>query len=219
MKSIYTDIIWDFNGTIIDDVEAGILSVNKLLSDRGLPTITDRACYHRHFRFPIIEYYRSLGFDFDAEPYEVLAPLWVAKYLKNSKNSPLRNGFLETLKNFAELGLPQHVISATEINMLRRQLEDFGIIDSFESVSGLDNIHASSKTQLAVNLRNSHKNSHALFIGDTDHDFDTAVAMGADCALICGGHSSKQTLLSCEGALVFDSFEDFYTYFSENCLI
>ena len=30
MKSIYTDIIWDFNGTIIDDVEAGITSVKQV---------------------------------------------------------------------------------------------------------------------------------------------------------------------------------------------
>jgi len=93
MKSIYTDIIWDFNGTIIDDVEAGITSVNKLLFDRGLPVIQDKESYRRLFRFPIIEYYRSLGFDFNAEPYEVLAPLWVAEYLNNSKSSPLREGF------------------------------------------------------------------------------------------------------------------------------
>lgn len=219
MKSVYTDIIWDFNGTIIDDVEAGIISVNKLLSDRGLPVIPDKESYRRLFRFPIIEYYRSLGFDFDAEPYEVLAPLWVAQYLKNSKNSPLREGFLEVLENFKALRIPQHVISATEENMLLGQLRHFRIIDSFESISGLDNIHANSKTQLAVNFRSSHKDSHALFIGDTDHDFDTATAMGADCVLICGGHSSKEKLLSCKGAIVFDSFGDFYAYFGKNCLI
>lgn len=219
MKSIYTDIIWDFNGTIIDDVEAGIVSVNKLLSDRNLPVIPDKESYRRVFRFPIIEYYRSLGFDFDAEPYEVLAPLWVDEYLKNSKDSPLRDGFSEVLVAFGSLKIPQHVISATEQNMLLRQLTSFGIVDRFESISGLDNIHASSKTQLAVNFRESHKTSRPLFIGDTDHDFDTAVAMGADCALICGGHSSKKKLLSCKGALVFDSFADFYAYFCKNCLI
>ena len=213
MRSNYTDIIWDFNGTIIDDVEAGILSVNKLLSERGLPIIRDEESYRRVFRFPIIEYYRALGFDFDAEPYEVIAPLWVEEYLKNSKSSPMREGFLSTLKAFNELGISQHVISATEINMLRRQLLDFGIIDAFESVYGLDNIHAHSKTQLAKDFRESHKDSVALFIGDTDHDFETALAMGADCALICGGHSTKEKLLSCKGAEVFDSFEDLLSAF------
>ena len=46
----YTDIIWDFNGTILDDVEAGIKSVNKMLSDRSLPTIKDKEHYRRVFR-------------------------------------------------------------------------------------------------------------------------------------------------------------------------
>ena len=60
----HTDVIWDFNGTILDDVAAGIASVNKMLSDRSLPTIKDKEHYRKIFRFPIIEYYRSLGFDF-----------------------------------------------------------------------------------------------------------------------------------------------------------
>ena len=215
MQNKYTDIIWDFNGTIIDDVEAGIVSVNKLLRDRGLPTIPDKEAYRKVFRFPIIEYYRALGFDFSKEPYEVVAPLWVAEYLENSKSSPMREGFSELLGKFRALGLRQHVLSATEKNMLCRQLADFGIIDAFDSIHGLDNIHAHSKTQLAVNFKEEHKDARVLFIGDTVHDFDTAKAMGADCALICGGHSTKEKLLSCKGARVYGSFEELYEDFIE----
>ena len=210
MQQKYTDIIWDFNGTIIDDVEAGIISVNKLLSERGLPIIPDKEAYREVFRFPIIEYYRALGFDFDAEPYEVIAPLWVAEYLENSKDAPMREGFLDLLEKFRALGLRQHVLSATERNMLCRQLTDFGIIDAFDSIHGLDNIHAHSKTQLAVKFKQENENAKVLFIGDTDHDYDTAMAMGADCALVCGGHSTKERLLSCKGAQVYNSFEELY---------
>ena len=210
MQQKYTDIIWDFNGTIIDDVEAGIISVNKLLSDRGLPIIPDKEAYREVFRFPIIEYYRALGFDFDAEPYEVIAPLWVAEYLENSKDAPMREGFSDLLEKFRALGLRQHVLSATERNMLCRQLTDFGIIDAFDSIHGLDNIHAHSKTQLAVKFKQENENAKVLFIGDTDHDYDTAMAMGADCALVCGGHSTKKKLLSCKGAQVYNSFEELY---------
>ena len=32
----YEYVIWDFNGTILDDVEASMSSVNKLLVERGL---------------------------------------------------------------------------------------------------------------------------------------------------------------------------------------
>ena len=76
----YTHIFWDFNGTILSDMQAGMDSVNKMLADRDLPVIPDIESYRRIFDFPIIEYYRGLGFDFDREPYEVLAPIWVELY-------------------------------------------------------------------------------------------------------------------------------------------
>ena len=204
----YTDIIWDFNGTILDDVWAGILSVNKLLSQRGLPTIEDEGQYRKVFKFPIIEYYRDLGFDFDSEPYEVLAPLWVNEYLKNCKNSPIRNGFKETFEAFKALGVRQHVLSATELTMLRSQLSELSIADCFDGIYGLDNIHAHSKTELARVWKEQNKGAVVLFIGDTDHDFMTAEAIGADCALVCGGHHSKDKLLSCKNATVYDSLDD-----------
>lgn len=212
----YTDIIWDFNGTILDDVDAGIASVNKLLSDRGLPTIQDKDFYRSIFRFPIIEYYRALGFDFDAEPYEVLAPLWVEEYLKNCKSSPVRQGFLNAFRGFASLGLRQHVLSATELSMLKEQLSSLGLLDSFDEVHGLDNIHASSKKALAEAWRLSHPDAVALFVGDTEHDYETAKAIGADCALVCGGHHSKQKLLECKGATVYDDLHELFASFVKN---
>lgn len=204
----YTDIMWDFNGTILDDVAAGIASVNKMLSDRGLPTIKDEEHYRKVFRFPIIEYYRALGFDFDAEPYDLLAPIWVEEYLKNSKSSPIREGFLGAFEFFSAKGVKQYVLSATERNMLKSQLAELGIAHLFDGVYGLDNIHAHSKTELAVKWRKDNPTARILFIGDTEHDHSTAEAMNADCALICGGHQERAKLEACKNARVFESFEE-----------
>ncbi len=207
-KIKYTDVVWDFNGTILDDVEAGILSVNKMLAERGLPTIRDAEHYRTLFRFPIIEYYRSLGFDFEAEPYEVLAPIWVTLYLENVKRSPLREGFVDAYEAFKRKGLRQHVLSATELTMLRTQLEELCILDKFDSVYGLDNIHAHSKERLAKSFAEEHVGTEILFIGDTEHDHASASLMGADCALVCGGHQPKEKLLSCKGAKIYSSLEE-----------
>ncbi len=201
----YTDIVWDFNGTIIDDVEAGILSVNKMLSDRGLPTIPDRERYKEIFCFPIVEYYRKCGFDFEKEPYEVLAPIWVEQYLIHSPNSPMQEGVREAIELFESLGLRQHILSASELNMLCSQLESFGIKDRFDTIYGLDNIHAHSKTELAKRWRSEHPNARVLFIGDTKHDYATAEVLGADCALICCGHQPRATLEECQNAMVYNS--------------
>ncbi|HQB84171.1 MAG TPA: HAD hydrolase-like protein, partial [Candidatus Rifleibacterium sp.] len=47
-----------------------------------------------------------------------------------------------------------------------------------------------------------------IMVGDTLHDFDTAVAMGIPCVLIAAGHNSKKRLQA-SGAPVFDSIEEF----------
>lgn len=199
--------VWDFNGTILDDVETGMRSVNKMLSDRGLPILNSKEDYYAHFRFPIIEYYRSLGFDFESEPYEVLAPIWVEQYLINVKNAPMCEGVFETLTRLKNAGVRQVIISATEINMLRGQLEDLGILEFFDEIRGLDNIHAASKVELAKAWRAEHKNEKLVFIGDTTHDWETAKAIDAECYLIEGGHQSRETLES-TGAKIFSNLND-----------
>ena len=211
----YTDIIWDFNGTIIDDVDTGISSVNTMLAERGLQTIPDKDTYRRIFHFPIVEYYRDLGFDFDKEPYEVLAPIWVELYLENAKEAPLQPYVREAIDFFSAAGASQHVLSASELGMLKSQLEGFGILHRFESISGLDNIHAHSKSELARVWRAAHPAARVLVIGDTEHDYDTARLLCADCALICGGHQTRERLLECESAKVYDSLRDLCDFLSK----
>lgn len=188
--------VWDFNGTILDDVETGILAVNHLLRERGLKTINSRQEYQRVFGFPIRQYYQRLGFDFEKEPYEVVAPLWVEQYLLHVRNARMFADVRETLERFQSMGIRQIVLSATELQMLKGQLRDLGITRYFEEILGLDNIHASSKIALAEDFRRRHPKERILLLGDTDHDCATAKALGADCVLIARGHQSGDYLRS-----------------------
>lgn len=205
----YNYIIWDFNGTLLDDVQTGILSVNKLLFDRGLKQIDGVEHYRSIFRFPIIDYYRDLGFDFDKESYEELAPQWVELYLENVKNARLFPDVINTLSVLKKQGIVQVILSATEREMLVGQLKDLGIEEYFDEVLGLDNIHAGSKLALANDWRNRHPEAKSLLIGDTDHDVQTARALEADCRLVCRGHQSKD-FLSSLGVSVYDNLSDVF---------
>ena len=206
--------VWDFNGTILDDVGVGIESVNTLLSARGLPTIESKEAYQRVFRFPIRSYYEHIGFDFEKEPYEVIAPLWVAEYMKRVGNAGMCEGVYEVLCGLRALGVKQIILSATEKGMLEGQLESLGIRDFFEEVLGLDNIHAASKLQLARDWRAQHPKARAIFLGDTDHDYETAREMGAECFLIAGGHQSEEYLRTV-GKTVYRSVTEFYKEFEK----
>ena len=62
-------IIWDWNGTLLDDVELCINSMNLLLKERNLQALTiDR--YREIFTFPVKEYYQKAGFNFKTENFE-----------------------------------------------------------------------------------------------------------------------------------------------------
>ena len=79
-------VIWDFNGTILDDVDTGIEAVDVLLAKYGLPELKTRERYYEVFGFPIIDYYRRIGFDFEKTDYSILANEWVEIYLEKVKN-------------------------------------------------------------------------------------------------------------------------------------
>ena len=207
----YTHLFWDFNGTVFADMQAGLDSTNDMLEQRGLPPINGLEEYRELFNFPIKEYYREIGFDFAKEPYEVLAPLWVDLYNEKSKSSTLVDGVLETIDHARKLGLVQVLFSATEREMLLRQLSELGVRDCFDEVIGLDNIHAESKLHLAAKWRESHPEARILYVGDTMHDAENAKILGADCLLFTGGHQSKRRLSSC-GYPLIDSVEKLIEY-------
>lgn len=204
----YEYILWDFNGTILDDVQTGIDSVNFLLSNRGLPEIPSKEVYRSVFGFPIRDYYGRLGFDFSKEPYETVAVEWVEQYLMRVKEAPLCPGVLDALIFFQENGIPQSILSATKLEMLEGQLQDLGIRGYFDEVMGLDNIYATSKEILALSWRKRHSDVQAVMIGDTIHDFEVAQAMGIDCVLISGGHQPVGVLESC-GCPVLSNLDAF----------
>ena len=210
----YSHIIWDFNGTILDDVMAGIKSENVLLSRRNMPLIDSLEQYHRYFCFPIIEYYKKLGHDFDKEDYNDLAIEWVTEYLKFSKESKLNEGITEALDRFKKEGCCQLILSASEKQMLTNQVRGLGIYEYFDEILGLDNIHANSKVEMAMEWVELRKPSKSLFIGDTTHDYEVACSINADCVLVARGHQNRDTLLKCE-IPVFDTFYEMLSYVEE----
>lgn len=200
----HTHLFWDFNGTIIADMQAGLDSTNQMLRERSLPEIDGISAYREIFDFPIKEYYRRLGFDFKREPYEYLAPIWVDIYNEKSRDATTVDGVKETLEMARELGICQVVFSATEREMLIRQLTALGVIDYFDEIIGLDNIHAESKLHLAKNWRNAHPEAKILYVGDTAHDAENARVLDADCLLFTGGHQSRRRLEGCGYKLIDD---------------
>ena len=66
MKKNFTTILWDWNGTLLNDTDFCISIVNGLLRARDKEALT-KARYLEIFNFPVKDYYKKAGFDFSKE--------------------------------------------------------------------------------------------------------------------------------------------------------
>lgn len=209
----YTHIIWDFNGTLYDDVGVCLSCARRLMRAHGLQPLASLDDYRSLFGFPIIDYYRRMGFDFSVTPYGELAEKWIAYYHEESATAGLAPRAEEVLERIRARNLSQLVLSATEYEMLERQVQALGIRDYFDELLGLSDIQAHGKAAIGRAWKERHPNARPLLIGDTDHDAAVAREMGADCILIAAGHQSKHTLAACKPLYVLDELSQLLTFF------
>ena len=206
-------LIWDWNGTLLDDVRMCVNVMNVLLDKYALPELTCEK-YKQVFDFPVKDYYANLGFDFEILPFEQVGHEFMDGYFKELADTPIFPEVPKYLKEFKTLGINQLVLSAMEHNALEDSLTAKGIRSYFSNVQGIDNHLANGKVELAAGLLKSSgfAAKETLFVGDTIHDLHVAQTIGSSCALIANGHFSKERLLK-EHDLVFDSLTDFRSYF------
>lgn len=205
----YTYILWDWNGTLIDDLQMNIDLENAMLRERSLPPLPSKEFYLENFDFPIIDFYRRIGYTFETETYEEVAELYAAEYEKRLETTGLFPDAEKVLAALSKAGFKQVIISATEQKMLLSQVARYGIGGYFDSVLGTDNKLGQSKVRTALSWLdgNGIDPKTAVFIGDTLHDLETARAIGCDCILTSRGHFAKKRLLTA-GVPVADSLDE-----------
>lgn len=191
----YKHIIWDWNGTLLDDRWLCVEGINESLKKRSLPIITEEI-YKKVFSFPVEDYYERLGFDFKQEPFEVAGDEFVAYYAKFFHKTKLHNQVSSVIKDFSAAGLSQSILSAGKQEYLNEWVKVHGLLDYFTIIRGIDNQYARGKVELGKSFMNElpYDKKEVVMIGDTVHDSDVATAMHIDCLLIDHGHMGTERL-------------------------
>lgn len=195
--------IWDWNGTLLDDVQVCVDTMNAILGKRALPLL-DLARYREIFTFPVQDYYRAAGLDFDQEPFTALAEEFIVPYNQAALGCGLCEGAREALEQLREWGVRQVIVSASHQDALREQVEAQGIGEYFEALLGIQDVLGVGKAGLAREYLQSRgiDRNQAWCIGDTLHDFEVAREMGCPCVLVAQGHQSPQRLAKTGAAVV-----------------
>ena len=141
-------ILWDWNGTLLDDVELCVDALNRLLARYGYPQRYDRDQYRAIFGFPVQEYYARAGFDFTRDSFDDLAVSFMEDYIPASESCPLTDGAREALDAFAAAGLHQVILSASPVTTLEHQVAARGVTPYFDRLLGLGDIYPKSKASL-----------------------------------------------------------------------
>ncbi len=196
-------IVWDFNGTLLDDLRACLDALNSFLRVRHLPTLS-REAYRTRFTFPVAAFYHDLGMDFpDPFDWESLGESFHMRYLF-SPHLALQPGAREALTAFRAAGLRQGVLSALEQGLLEAQLRQFGIDGFMDFICGSRNYEGASKEAAARALA---LQGPVLLVGDTLHDAEVARSQGWDCILCAAGHQTAERLAT-TGFPVIPSLRD-----------
>lgn len=201
----YSCVIWDWNGTLADDVGASLRAVNDSLQARNMAPI-DLGAYHSYIDTPIIRFYERL-FDLNQVPMETLSREFHAGYEKYFTG--LQKGGEALLKWLQDQGVFQVLLSSSNQQIILRDTEKLGVRKYFDLILGAQDYAAGSKVQRGVDYisRQRFSPDSAVMIGDTLHDLETAKAMGTKCILFSGGHQGKSDLLTA-GVPVVDDFAE-----------
>ena len=214
--SQYKHIIWDWNGTLLNDAWLFVDIMNGVLKNRNMDTITVEK-YREIFGFPIEDYYKKLGFDLEKESFQESGLEFIKAYEKRRYEAELFPRVYSILSKLSSLKIHHSILSAQHQTLLDDLTKYYNIREYFVTINGLNDYYAHSKVDKGIELMKKMKFNpkKVLFIGDTDHDNEVAQILGIDCILLSHGHHCYSRLIQ-TGAPVIRKLEDILHIFSSD---
>lgn len=205
-----THIIWDYNGTILDDVNTSVLAVNEMLKKRGLPPTT-KEIYQQTLCLPLDIYYTNIGI---VNPdISTLSIEFNDLCKKFSHTSKIFDSFYSVIKKVRQINIKNILMSSLYEKYLFDDIKKYNIEIYFDDIIGMKDTKVGDKTSNAKQYikQNNLSSENLLFIGDLTSDSDMAKCLGANCILIPNGHNSKNRCLS-QGFPVVDDLNEIIDY-------
>lgn len=217
MITKYKHIIWDWNGTLLNDTSLCVEVLNQLLSRRNRSPITAEL-YRENFGFPVIHFYEYLGFDTDVDSFDRVSREFIDNYeARWFEECALHVNTSEILDQLSTLGLTHSVLSAAKQEALEIGIQHFGIRRHFSGLMGTDNIKAMGKIDQGHRWIKQLEwdPEEVVLIGDTLHDYEVAQAIGTDCILMTHGHHTPERLAA-TGSPVLHSLTELFEFLQNN---
>ncbi|MEV1287110.1 HAD hydrolase-like protein [Micromonospora sp. NPDC049679] len=194
MASAPTHLVWDWNGTLLNDLNLVVSSTNVAFASVAGPTVT--AAEHRvQFRRPVSAYYAEvLGRAVDTDEFGRLDMIFHDAYRNGLTTCELADDATTAMQSWSGT---QSLLSMWFHDELVPVVEAYGLAASFRRVDGL-------RAAVGGDRKAEHLARHldaldvdgrsAVLIGDSLDDADAAESVGAGCVLYAGGFTDPDRL-------------------------
>ena len=202
------EIVWDWNGTLINDTSLCVDILNKILFLHDQPSISIEY-YRNNFSFPVSAFYKGISLPSSGKKFDDLSLSFISEYRLKWKECNLQPGVLQILKLIQQLGLRQSILSAGNQLDVEVFLDHFKLESFFNQVFGTDNIKAEGKIELGKKFitDSNLRPEEILLVGDTIHDLQVANEIGCIVLLFSQGHNSNNQLSGYSVQIINDLME------------
>ncbi len=199
-----THIVWDWNGTLLDDLTLVVTATNASLASLGGGPVTAEE-HRRDFRRPIDAYYSGvLGRELHPDDFAKVDSVFHATYTDGLGTCVLSADALTSLRSWRGT---QSLLSLWFHDQLVPTVDRYALTAYFRRVDGL-------RAAVGGGHKAPHLAAHlaaldldgpdCLLIGDSVDDAVAAASVGARCVLYAGGFTDRDRLAEV-GVPVVDS--------------
>lgn len=188
-------IIWDWNGTILNDLEHTVATLNHTLRDQKIASLS-LDDYKRQFGFPVKDFYAELGVDYTHRSFSEICDDFVSNWMQGVSSCKPFPFIYEQLQQNQSDKKVQSILSATDQENLDILIDQFELRHFFTNVYGIANKFAACKIDRGKELIevSGFSKEESVLVGDTLHDLEVGEELGIDVVLVSHGHQCPTRL-------------------------
>jgi phosphoglycolate phosphatase-like HAD superfamily hydrolase len=202
-------LVWDWNGTLLNDLDLVVSATNQVFAALGGRAVTVEE--HRlHFRRPVADFYAAvLGRAVDADEFDRLDGIFHDAYRAGLTTCALADDAVTAMRSWPGT---QSLLSMWFHEDLVPAVTTFGLDGRFRRVDGVRVEQAGDRAfksgHLARHLESMGVDGRSVvLVGDSLDDADAADSVGAACVLYSGGFTHHERLRR-SGRPVADTLTD-----------
>jgi len=188
-------VIWDWNGTLVDDLPVVVASVNFSLAKLGAGPITADDYRNLYIRPVRVFYDRLLGRPVTDDEWAQIDGTFHAAYASAVEQIPLTADAERAIVAVTAAGSTQSILSMWWHDDLMTEVVRHGLDRVMERVDGNTRDAGETKARLLdLHLQKLNDARSCVMIGDALDDAHAALATGIPCVLYDGGSHHRSEL-------------------------